>query len=295
MLSVVGVLGMHWTHVLFFKEIILKVAEVIPKIEGNLPGALYRVSANAIGGVIILIIPLSLLLFLSYFREKKGNHFIVYRPFALIFFIGILFVIFAILFLTQSLGSWLGLLISIWVLLFPWKWKKWSLIVLLLLVLCLIILNTNTIKVIINEVKIDITFREPWWLTGVKTINQRPFFGIGMNQFRQIPSIGYEIAHVHNHLLHTAAELGIPGLIAYLAILVGTGFMCIEIWNKSNIRWMRIAALGLGCGQLAHFMFGIGDSIPLGAKVGVLFWFSLGLITAIYNFTIKETSALVDT
>jgi hypothetical protein len=47
---------------------------------------------------------------------------------------------------------------------------------------------------------------------------------------------------------------------------------------------MRLIVLGLGCGQMAHFLFGLVDSIPLGAKVGIFFWLSIGLITAIYNF-----------
>jgi len=55
---------------------------------------------------------------------------------------------------------------------------------------------------------------------------------------------------------------------------------------------MRTAALGLGCSQLAHFIFGMGDSIPLGAKVGIFFWFSLGLITAIYNYMLRRNEQI---
>ena len=76
--------------------------------------------------------------------------------------------------------------------------------------------------------------------------------------------------------------------MAYLAILIGAGFMCFDIWRKSNIGWMRMTALGLGCGQLAHLIFGMADSIPLGAKVGIFFWFSLALITAMYNYMLKR-------
>jgi hypothetical protein len=47
---------------------------------------------------------------------------------------------------------------------------------------------------------------------------------------------------------------------------------------------MRDAARGLGAGQLAYFIFGMGDSIPLGAKAGVFFWALLALIAAMYNY-----------
>jgi len=97
-----------------------------------------------------------------------------------------------------------------------------------------------------------------------------------------------EMAHVHNHFLHTAAELGIPALIALLAILIGMGIMCVQVWRKSTIKWMRMVVLGLGWGQIAHLIFGITDSIPLGSKAGIFFWLSLLLITAIYNFVMRE-------
>jgi len=34
--------------------------------------------------------------------------------------------------------------------------------------------------------------------------------------------------------IHTAAELGIPGLMAYLAVLAGAGCMCITMWKKGR-------------------------------------------------------------
>jgi hypothetical protein len=68
--------------------------------------------------------------------------------------------------------------------------------------------------------------------------------------------------------------------------------MCYETWRKAKIGWMKIAAQGLAAGQLAHFIFGMGDSIPLGAKVGIFFWFSLALIAAMYNYMLKKDEDL---
>jgi hypothetical protein len=59
--------------------------------------------------------------------------------------------------------------------------------------------------------------------------------------------------------------------------------MWLEVWRKGTVGWMRVAAQGLAAGQLAHFIFGLVDSIPLGAKPGTFFWFSLALIAAMYN------------
>ena len=45
----------------------------------------------------------------------------------------------------------------------------------------------------------------------------------------------------------------------------------------------RAAAAGLAAGLLAHFAFSLTDAIPLGAKVGVLFWLTLALTVSVHR------------
>jgi O-antigen ligase len=120
------------------------------------------------------------------------------------------------------------------------------------------------------------------WAIGIKTILKHPWTGIGMNQIRFLPEVGYGTSHVHNHLIHTGAEMGIPGLIAYLGILFGMAVMVYQIWKRAKMPALRAAAVGLGWGQLAHFIFGMNDSIALGSKTSIFFWLSAALISAIY-------------
>lgn len=302
-LSIIGILGMK----LDYESILVSVSRIInkkldismtyktiskniPFFKWNLPGAEEGFNSNAVGGILILVIPLCFVLFLSYLRRSKGNYLISYRLFHPIFFFIILSVMCSVLLLTQSIGSWIGLITSIWILLLPLKWKKWSLIITFFLIVSLFISMPTKTKSLIDVFKHDedIANRRIFFTVGINTIKQNPFFGIGMNRIRLIPTVGYEKSHVHNHLIHTAAELGIPALIAYIAILFGMGFMCFKIWSKSNVGWMRMTALGLGCGQLSHIIFGIADSIPLGAKIGIFFWLSFGLIAAMYNYMLKK-------
>ena len=292
LLLIICIFGIKWDREIYFIKIMRKIEKIIPRINLNLPGAEKGFNSNAVGGTLILILPLCLVLFLVYFKRKKENYLIFHSLFPLIFFSIILFVGSTLLFFTLSIGSWIGLAISLWILLFSWKWKKWSLVIILFLAILMSLLTPAKMTKLISIVKKDIVIRESSWIVGIDTISQHPLFGIGMNRFREIPNIGYKRAHAHNHLLHTGAELGIPGLMAYLAVLFAAGYMCYEIWKKSKIGWMRMAALGLGSGQLAHLIFGMADSIPLGAKVGIFFWFSLGLITAMYNYMVRETKGI---
>lgn len=292
-LSVIGILGMIRANSKYLDRL-FRITTSIPKINFNIQGAEEGFHHNAVGGTLIIIIPLYFILIFSYLRRKKQNCLLnKNKSFVIFLFLGFL-VIIGVLVLTQSRSSWIGLLLSCSILLMAGpKGKKWGPILIFSFVVAyLLLLGFDKIPLASEEAKKSVTIRVELWSIGLETINEHPVFGIGMNLVRQIPSVGWK-THIHNHLLHTAAELGIPGLIAYLSILVGAGFMCFEIFCKSKIRWMKMTALGLGCGQLAHFIFGMADSIPLGAKVGIFFWFSLALIAAIYNYMLRRELHLV--
>jgi putative inorganic carbon (HCO3(-)) transporter len=90
-----------------------------------------------------------------------------------------------------------------------------------------------------------------------------------------------DIAHAHNIFLQTALDLGLPGLCAYLALLGVALANCVHIaGGTSPVR--RDVALALAANIAAVHLFGLTDAVPLGAKVGLLFWFTLGLLAALY-------------
>jgi putative inorganic carbon (HCO3(-)) transporter len=130
------------------------------------------------------------------------------------------------------------------------------------------------------------------WSRAVYGIRDFPFTGMGMNSFRRVMPVLYpaflippdfDVAHAHNHLLQVALDLGLPGLIAYLALWLGTGHMFISAYRLSRDPWLRSVIEGLGAGLIAHFIFGMGDAIPLGAKVGIVFWIVLGLAVGLFR------------
>ena len=209
-------------------------------------------------------------------------------------------VLLAALFLSQSYGAWIALILSVWLIGLSPKRKVWSLAG--ALVLCGVIYAIGPLRRAIapfaiigtagtgetaptaNVVRVKIEQRYGYWTAGIGAIRRAPVFGVGMNRLRLDPGITYEGAHAHNQFITTGAELGIPGLVAYFAILVGAGWMAWVVWKRSGDPWMRAAAAGLIAGQAAFHIFGLGDAIPLGSKPDVLFWVSLALIAAINNY-----------
>src|SRR5439155_25330531 len=91
------------------------------------------------------------------------------------------------------------------------------------------------------------------------------------------------LPHAHKHLLQTALDLGLPGLVAYLAIwMLAAGLVALAIRGSPG-GWERAMAAALGAGLLAYFAFGITDTVPLGARPGLFFWALLALLVALFH------------
>ncbi len=152
-------------------------------------------------------------------------------------------------------------------------------------------------------------WRVELWSRALYGIQDFPFTGMGMNTFRHILHVLYplsfvgsdmDIGHAHNEFLQAALDLGILGLVAFLALYLVAFWMLREIWlvvqkpefcarrQDSSLLpldtclLIQTLVLGLGGGLFAHMLYGLTDAVALGAKPGVLFWMLLGLISGLY-------------
>jgi putative inorganic carbon (HCO3(-)) transporter len=136
------------------------------------------------------------------------------------------------------------------------------------------------------------------WSRAIYGLQDFPFTGMGMNNFRRVVPILYplflvapnvDMPHAHNQLLQNGVDLGIPGLIAYLALYMGLAGMLWQAWRRAPTSWLRAAALGLGGCLLGFFVFGLTDAIALGARPGFLFWYLVGLTAVVHQRIIGAT------
>ena len=115
-------------------------------------------------------------------------------------------------------------------------------------------------------------------------IQDFPLTGIGLNTFPIVADKLYpfivngpdaRLPHAHNIFLQTAVDLGIPGLAAFVALLAVIAVQLSRAW-LARPGWERGLVAGLGAGLLAHVIFGLTDTVTLGAKPGLLLWVVLG-------------------
>jgi putative inorganic carbon (HCO3(-)) transporter len=136
------------------------------------------------------------------------------------------------------------------------------------------------------------------WSHAIRIVLDFPLTGMGMNTFRY--TMERDIAHAHNEFLQAALDLGLPGMIAFVALYVGAFWMLAKIWQATQrpefMTWAgevqpwpldarsltQALALGLGGGLFAHLIYGLTDAVALGAKPGILFWTLLGLISGLF-------------
>ena len=281
------VVGIKLDQTIFYRDVIPFLDGLIPRFIPQLPGAELGFNGNAIGGTLTLIFPITAVLFFLAIRRKNiytSRKFArLYEWIAVISFLLMSFV----LFLTFSVTSWIALSVSFWLIFLPPKWKALTVGMLILTVASVLVIfpgeTASTVQTVSKGLDPDkIEYRLKWWDVGVKTISENPVVGVGLNRMRLHPEVGYEESHVHNQYLQTAAELGLIGLAAYLALIGVAVFTYFRALKAAGTVLEKSWIKGIGCGLLAFCLFGMVDAIPLGTKVGLFFWISLALLTVQY-------------
>ena len=109
--------------------------------------------------------------------------------------------------------------------------------------------------------------------------------GIGTDSFKLVyPAYalsGIETApHSHNLYLQITVELGIFGLIVFLALLFVWSQSCLTLHTKEK-REEKLLCAGIFCGILAVLAQGMTDYIWYNYRVFLMFWLMLGLSAAV--------------
>lgn len=136
--------------------------------------------------------------------------------------------------------------------------------------------------------------RQEIWTRAIYGLQDFAFTGMGMGTFRRVVHLLYplflvgpetDIGHAHNHLLQAGLDLGLLGLVAYLAVWFGAGALLWQSWRRADAGRLRALVVGLSGSLFAYFIFGMTDAIALGERPGFLFWYLLGLVAALHRVT----------
>jgi putative inorganic carbon (HCO3(-)) transporter len=297
-LAVLGLLGTNW----FGKfPILAPIIDRLPRAIRGVPGAEEGFQPNAVAGCLVLFIPLQAALLFSrggtwlLAADARGGR----RALLVGAQAALLALTAGTLLLTQSRGAWVGLIAATMAFLAWHSWRTRVLaagLVTAFAVFAFTLGAPRLVDLAISqsgpEMARNVSGRVELWSRALYGIHDFPFTGMGMNVFRKVmPRLyptymatpGFDVAHAHNHLLQAALDLGIPGLIAYLSLWLVTAVLLVRVYRRAAGPVGRVMAGGLGAGLIAHFTFSLTDAIPLGAKVGVLFWVALAIAVSLHQ------------
>lgn len=251
---------------------------------------------NDFGCYLISVIPFLITIFFTKLRIKMAR-FILAALFALLFIC---------LLLTVSRGAWFGfmasaLFIGVWI--YP--------VGIFLLLLALFITVTQPfypalIKERLNNffLVFDTTLssnvgsieRKFFWQAGWKMFMSNPWIGIGLGTFMfnfkrfVAESYQYGPSYAHNCYLQMLSEIGIIGLVSFLAILIlffYNGIKTTIEQQKTFFWYVLLASLGAVLGYSVQMAV---DTTFYSLDLGLLFWILLALGTVAMNTIKSETS-----
>jgi putative inorganic carbon (HCO3(-)) transporter len=262
--------------------VLAQVRAQVPRLLVQLPDAQDgRASMNQLGGALLLVIPVLLALLMG---SREGLGWPTGTAWALVLISFLLFS--GTLVITQSRGAWGGMIAgAALVVALSGKWGRWLVglgIVMLLLGWVLwgrqhlsadvIQMLTAREGVVTAVGDLSVAGRLEIGRTVLAGIVDNPWTGCGWGTLRATTA-----THAHNVLLQVAYDMGIPGLVAYLAMVIVAVRQCLGALSGPWGVRRSLAIGGLGA-LVAYHVYGMVDVVALGAKPGVLWWCLMALI-----------------
>ncbi|MCA9972165.1 MAG: O-antigen ligase family protein [Anaerolineales bacterium] len=289
-MALVGLLGTEWMGPFTGLN---RLRGVLPAAVSTIPGTLNGViNPNELAGVLNWVAPVSVALTLLLAREMVGR-----RRWVWLLLAGMSLLTTGILVATLSRGGILSLGISLMVMLaVQTRWGRW---LLLLAAVGGIILafQLNLFTLFAGDPQaggatLGLDGRLEIWSRALYGLQDFPFTGMSMNGFRRVVHVLYplflispdvDIVHAHNHLLQAGLDLGLPGLVAYLALWWISGVLLWQTWRRVEDPWSRALALGLIGALAGGWSFGMLDAITLGARPGFMWWLLLAMVVLLHE------------
>lgn len=267
----------------FLREAFLAIPTIFPR----------QVHPNFVAGALTLFLPVSIGLALTRSRRPLS---LIYLP---------VYVMLAVLLLTQSRGAIIGILVALGgMIVLAHRSRMIVAVSAAGLVLtgggyCLLYPEVFTTFLELGESQ-DVSGRPELWGRAMNMIQDFPLTGIGLGSFSLVLPLLYPIftvgpdahmPHAHNLFLQVAVDMGLLGFTAF-CILIGTagrmwwqGFKAVNASGNLHFRYLLTGIFGAA---LAHFCYSITDAIPVGEKAGILRWGLLGAMTALTRLAVRE-------
>jgi putative inorganic carbon (HCO3(-)) transporter len=296
-LTMVGLLVMGPTHKFAWLDGWLAQLPQLPLPGGN------GFNPNRVAGVAVLLAPLALALTLGRLRHHRPTRiewltWLLTKPAVAaltLFFSGAVI-------LTQSRTAWVALGCAGLVIVSQLGRRGWLLLLLLAVGGATIVAALGPSRLMSQFIVYDaqqisaealiqdrnLAGRLILWQRALHGLADAPLTGMGLAAFEVVsqqpyPQVtGYrpdpDMSHVHNIVLQVGVDLGTPGMVAFVSLLVMMGTLLWRLVQRSSRPSpLHTWSLGLLASFVAYLVYSMLDAITLGARPSVMVWFLFGL------------------
>ena len=246
------------------------------------------IHANVLAGVLVMILPLlvALLFYKKPNFQEKTRFLSLWAAMLLIA---------ALLMLTQSRGAYLAGIVAVSIVaLFRWQRLFYGLpLVCLAIGWAIYHLGSQTIFELLGA---DNTFggaifRSDVWGNSVYALSDFVFTGIGMGNFNQVVPVIYPFAqvnganayHAHNLYLQIGLDLGLPGAIAYGALVINAIVLAWTARSGTSNSLDPVLAIGTMGSIAAMLVHGLLDAVTWSTKLAFMPWIFYAQIVLIFR------------
>lgn len=256
------------------------------------------VNPNVMAGSLIILLPIPLSRLLFTWRQLRWLD----RIFTLITAL----VMVSILILTKSRSAY-GALAVVLATMALLRWRRGWVLLLTIVAGVIVTVQRLGLSTLLNLVASapelgGLEGREEAWRRALYMIQGFPFTGIGMGTFKEVTRVRYpfldpswDIPHAHNLFLQVAVDTGIPGLVAWLAIIIVVIVSAWQLYRHGRSKNdSQIAGLGAAwlCSQIAMLVHGLTDAVTWGmVRPSVIVWGLWGLTIACASIYISQCPA----
>ena len=249
---------------------------------------------NVIAGSLVILLPILFAVLLFTRRKEfksKREHYIWWLAVITVICMSL------VLGLTLSRGSWIAGMLSILLVIgLRWKWG-WLVFPLAGVAIwaasSLIGWDVIVEALLSSRTLVSLNDRVDLWSRSILISRTFPYTGIGMGSFKPVADIFFPSSlaqpgtgnHAHNLFLQIAIDLGLPGLIAWLSILITlsvTSWRLFRRGKRIGDSWITALGAGLLSSQLALIAHGMLDVVIWGmVRPAPIVWAIWGIVASL--------------
>lgn len=235
---------------------------------------------NLLAGFLVII--MSLAAGLGFYEQRGKTRLIL---FSLVFILG------ACLALTYCRGAWLSIVAVVAVCGIMHSRKLfWILLIIPLIAFGFHDAIGERMASILNPTDTSAALRLALWESTWAMIVDNPLTGIGWGAYWLvypqydffINDAGIRIYHAHNTYLHVAAEIGIPGLLAFLAFAGNHIKTAVSNFKHTADPWLAGLMLGIIAAMAGLAVAGLTDHILFNVQMSMLFWLLNSIVIVVW-------------